>query len=313
MKILKNKYLIWLIALIIFALSPQNSDFWSDIKGLYYYGFTFTYFEKYAFGFYSVSFWIIRVLSIILNANIAKARSDNSAIVFWILFALALPAFSLIINGFMTISDSKKRKRHLILLFAITFIIIVGIYFVGVTSRNKEYSIRVSNMNSFMKEFAKENLDTIMITRLDSLAQHLDTSHIENFVILTNDSLMKVETPGYIPVDSKLNLKIKYNSDSRIQYVIENNLTQPSGAAMSIFDSSGALVMRDIYFFYSNIELIENAKEYYAKGDLIKRVYLRKSTNAFLEDINDYLLDDKRYDFYLYKTVDDFKEIYNLD
>jgi hypothetical protein len=192
-------------------------------------------------------------------------------------------------------------------------IIIFSIYNCGTIRRNKEYSSRISRMNSFMEEYTKENIDTSIINHLDLIAKSLDTLNFKYFSVLANDSLIEIQSPKYFPVESKLNLYIKYDLNSQIQYIIENSLTDPSGSIMSIFDTNGIIILRDIYFYFSSLQIMENSKEYYNNGVLIKKKYSRKSTRESNLDLNDYTLDDNRYEFKYFGTVDDFKKNYGLN
>jgi len=310
---LTNIYFIWAIACLIFIFSPLTDSLWIDIKALYSGEIPHLYLERYPRSFYWVTSWMLRILSVFLNVKIAKTRNENSPTILWAIFALFLPSLSLFINGFMTIKNKKIRKRSILFSFTTVFLLLFSIHLFGTIKRNKEYDVRIDKMNMFMNNFAKENLDTLIISKIDSIQLSLDTFNIRKLVVMSNDSLIEDKLQGYNYVNSKLSMQIKYDSAMRIQYIVENSvMAHPSGAAISVFDTDGRLILRDIYFLYDFLSIVENSKEYYENGKIIKKVYIRKRTDSIASDINDYLLDDERYDFNIYKTTVNFIDYYKL-
>ena len=313
MKLIRNRYLIWLIGILIFLFSPQNADLWTDLKRLYLSGVSYFYIEKYPYAFLSWYFWIIRVFSIVLNIKIVRDRRNDPPLLFWMPFALFLPSVSLIVNGFLMIKDSKIRKKIIRFTCVTICLIFAGIYFTGLIERNIVYKENISKMNSLMEEFEIQNLDTSLIAKIDLIVATQDTSDIVKYCVSSTGDLEKIKHPNMVPFDAKLMVQIKYDADLKIQYTIENSLTNPSGVSLSAFDESGKLIMRDLYYNHYTIEIVERIKEYYNNGILIKKEYSKQSLNNLTNDVNDYVLDNERYEFMIYKTTSDFKEHYKIE
>lgn len=313
MKLVGNRYFVWAVGLAMLAISPQAKYFWYDITGIYLDGsFDFRSAELYAYSFAVWYTWIFRLLSAWLNVTIVKKRRNESHAILWGLFAIILPAFSLIIQGFLMGPDKKRNMRHIRLLIGGIVGGMLVLFIAGIVAAK----IEQHRLREFTEEYVQPGLRPSVVAAIDRVVSGVDTTGKITYLQLKNiDTLTQQKDTLYVPSWAELSVSVAYDKMRRIRMVSEQTLNQMPNSRTCYFDTTGHVIFKESVYvqreFYSDNGAAEIVDEYFVNSALVKRAYrieTRKNSTDFTKD--SYLR--PRYEFVDFKTVGEFKKLYPI-
>lgn len=313
MKLVDNRFFIWAVGLAMLALSPQSAYFWYDIKGIYLErGFDFHSVEVYAYSFAVWYVLLFKVASIWLNVTIVKKRRKENHAILWGFFAFLLPAFSLIIQGFLMGPD-KKRNIRLIryLLFSIAGCM-VALFIAGIVASK----IEQHNLKKFTQEYVQHGLRPSVVEAIEKATAGTDSAKRESYLQFENSKMLTInKDTAHIPFTAKFAVDAIYDKTGQIRIITEQPLGSFKDYRICYFDTTGQVIFRKSVFILQEFCLgngvAEVVDEYFVNRVLVKRTY-RLNTGVNETDFRQHPLYRTRFEFIDFKTVNEFKSKYQF-
>lgn len=313
MKLVGNRYFVWTVGIAMLALSPQASYFWYDIQGIYFEkSFNFYSVEVYAYSFTAWYLWVFRIISAWLNVTIVKKRRNENHAILWGVFAILMPAFSLIIQGFLMGPDKKRNIRIIRNLLLATAGSMVVIFIAGIVASKVEQH----NLRKFTQDYIQPGLQPSVVAALKKATTNIDSAKKESYLLYKDSkTLVKNNDTAYLPVTADFAVDVVYDKIGRIRTVTEQTIGYPKDARICYFDTDGQVFFKESLYILKDFHLrngvAEVVDEYFVNRVMVKRTY-RLDTGLDESDFRQNPLYRPRFEFVDFKSVDEFKSRYQL-